>query len=264
MSIKNRNCFLQTIYLFLVICLIALVLFPSIAIPHGTIISPESRIYKCRFLGNPENHIDPACRAAIALAGTQPIYDWNSLRQANANSRHQEIIPDGQLCSGGNSTFRGMDLVRTDWRTTPIAPDANGQFEFIYYATAPHATKDMILYITNGNWQTGQPIKWSDMEEFCRFGNVPLVQDGNNRNVYRMTCTLPARTGQHVIYNIWQRSDSPEAFYSCSDVVFSGSNPGSSGGGSGGSSGGGAGTTNGQQTCVPIINTAGNIVFICF
>jgi chitin-binding protein len=32
---------------------------------------------------------------------------------------------------------------------------------------------------------------------------------------------LPAgKTGRHLIYVIWQRSDSPEAFYSCSDVTY--------------------------------------------
>ncbi|MGW4801835.1 lytic polysaccharide monooxygenase, partial [Nonomuraea sp. NPDC004297] len=42
---------------------------------------------------------------------------------------------------------------------------------------------------------------------------------------YTMTAKLPSRQGRHLIYAIWQRSDSPEAFYSCSDVVFGQSNP---------------------------------------
>ena len=38
-----------------------------------------------------------------------------------------------------------------------------------------------------------------------------------------MNCPLPqGKTGKHVIYNVWQRSDSPEAFYACIDVSFSG------------------------------------------
>lgn len=188
---------------------------------HGTIISPESRIYKCRFRGNVENHSDPACRAAIDLGGKQAIYDWTALRQANANSQHQTIIPDGELCSGGNSDYQGMDLNRTDWRTSEITPDADGTFEFVYYGTAPHATKDWIFYITKESWSPGTPLRWSNIEEFCTLGEVPLVQDSENRSVYRFRCNLPERTGKHVIYNIWQRSDSEEAFYSCSDVQFS-------------------------------------------
>ncbi len=28
------------------------------------------------------------------------------------------------------------------------------------------------------------------------------------------------KSGRHIIYSIWQRSDSPEAFYNCVDVNF--------------------------------------------
>ena len=45
---------------------------------------------------------------------------------------------------------------------------------------------------------------------------MPLV-DGR----YHMTAKLPTgKTGSHVIYAIWQRADSTEAFYSCRDVKF--------------------------------------------
>jgi chitin-binding protein len=50
------------------------------------------------------------------------------------------------------------------------------------------------------------------------------------KKVYKMHCRLPERAGKHIIFCIWQRSDSGEAFYSCSDVIFTG------GGGSGGGS----------------------------
>jgi chitin-binding protein len=32
------------------------------------------------------------------------------------------------------------------------------------------------------------------------------------------------KSGRHIIYMVWQRSDSQETFYSCSDVVFDGGN----------------------------------------
>jgi len=238
-----------------VIAIFLFSLSPFDVLSHGTILVPESRIHKCRFLGNPENHSDPACRAAIELGGTQPIYDWTAVLQPNANSMHENVVPDGELCGGGNSAFRGLNLARADWLTTNIAPNASGQFEFIYYATAPHATKGMIMYVTKDNWEPAQPIKWSDMEEFCRFGNVPLQQDSNNRDVYRMSCNLPEKTGRHVIYNVWQRSDSPEAFYSCSDVVFTNGgvvdpplpNPDQS-----------------SEICIPVGGSAGKTVVVCF
>ena len=189
---------------------------------HGTIVVPPSRVHECRFNGNPENHQDPACRAAIELGGTQPMYDWNGIRQGNANGQHQNLIPDGQQCSGGNPTFRGLDLQRPDWRTTKIAPDTNGQFEFVYNATAPHATADMIFYVTPQGFDPTQTIRWNELEEFCRHGQAPLENIQGGGQGYRLSCNLPQRTGRHVIFHVWQRSDSPEAFYACSDVEFVG------------------------------------------
>ncbi|WP_196778198.1 cellulose binding domain-containing protein, partial [Lentzea aerocolonigenes] len=42
---------------------------------------------------------------------------------------------------------------------------------------------------------------------------------------YSWQAKLPNKSGRHIIYSLWQRSDSPEAFYSCSDVVFGGGVP---------------------------------------
>ena len=189
---------------------------------HGTMIVPESRIHRCAFDGSIENHQDPACRAAIELGGKQAMYDWNGLRQAAADGRHQEIIPDGKLCSGGNPDFIGLALPRNDWRTTPIAPEPDGTFEFVFHGTAPHATRDWQFYATRDGWDPTRPLAWSDVDQFCVSGGVPLVGDAQGRQVYRIRCNLPARSGRHVIFAIWQRSDSPEAFYSCSDVAFTG------------------------------------------
>ena len=203
----------------------ALLAVPSLATraaAHGTMIVPESRIHRCAFDGTIENHQDPACRAAIDAGGRQAIYDWNGLRQALADGRHRELIPDGQLCSGGNPDFRGLALARDDWRTTPLVPSADGSFEFVFHATAPHATRDWQLYVTRDGWDPKQPLGWGDVDSFCTSGAVPLATDAQGRQVYRIPCTVPARSGRHVVFATWQRSDSPEAFYSCSDVEMSG------------------------------------------
>lgn len=192
------------------------------AAAHGTMIVPESRIHRCAFDGSIESHQDPACRAAVEAGGKQALYDWNGMRQASADGRHRELIPDGQLCNGGNPDFAGLALGRNDWRTTPLVPGAGGSFEFVFHATAPHATRDWQLYVTRDGWDTTQPLGWDDVEPFCTSGAVPLATDAQGRQVYRIPCTVPARSGRHVIFAIWQRSDSPEAFYSCSDVQISG------------------------------------------
>ncbi|ALN64943.1 chitin binding domain protein [Lysobacter antibioticus] len=181
---------------------------------HGTFVNPQSRIYKC-YLGNKENPADPACRAAWAVAGPQLFYDWNGINQANANSNHQAVVPNGKLCSGGNPTFRGLDVLRSDWQATTLRSGSSHTFTF--YATAPHATKEWTFYVTPQGWNPSTALQWSSMQQFCKSAKVPL-SSGNN---YHITCTLPNRTGRHVIYNTWQRSDSTEAFYTCMDVNFS-------------------------------------------
>lgn len=206
----------------LVVWLAALFLFVGQAYAHGTMVIPESRVYNC-YLNNPENPSDPACAAAKAVAGPQGFYDWNGINQLNANGNHQAVVPDGKLCSGNNAKFAGLDLARNDWQATPIANGTDGKFEFTFLATAPHATRDWIFYITRQGWSPTQPLKWADLYEFCRLGSVPLSGDK-----YKIKCSLPAVTGKHVIYTVWQRADSAEAFYTCTDVVLNGASGGGS------------------------------------
>ncbi|SDK30989.1 lytic polysaccharide monooxygenase [Stenotrophomonas pavanii] len=186
------------------------------AFAHGTLSKPFSRVYAC-YQGNPENPSHPACAAAKAIGGAQPFYDWAGINQAEADGNHQAVVPDGELCSGGNSKYRGLDLNRSDWQTSPIRADARGRYTFEFKAPAPHATRDWRFYVTREGWQPGSPLRWADLEAFCTLGNVPLSGD-----VYKLDCPLPKRSGQHVIYNTWQRSDSKEAFYTCADVRFEG------------------------------------------
>lgn len=204
---------------------------------HGTITTPASRIHKCRFEDNPENPQDPACAAAVAFAGNpQFLYDWNAIRQGDANGQHQQVVPDGQLCSGGGPEYGGLDLGRDDWRATAIEPDGDGNFEFVYHATAVHSTQDMLFYITPQGWDPTQRPSWEDLDwidepgnpndpvdPFCHLTEVTLETIPGVGDGYRMVCPLPQRSGRHVIYHVWQRDDSPEAFYACIDVLLAGS-----------------------------------------
>ena len=59
---------------------------------------------------------------------------------------------------------------------------------------------------------------------FDQVTNPPIDGSSQYGAEYTWNARLPNKTGRHLIYSIWQRSDSPEAFYNCSDVVF-GSQP---------------------------------------
>lgn len=185
------------------------------AYAHGTLVEPVSRVYKCYEQLRDGNKLSPACQAAVNKSGVQMLYDWNGINQL-PNGDHKAFVPDGKLCAGGKELYSGMDLAPNDWEVTTLMPDANGQVPFTYYASAPHATRYFQFFITKDSYDHKTPLKWSDLEPapFCEVTSVTAVDQR-----YKMNCRLPAnKKGRNIIYGIWQRSDSPEAFYSCSDV----------------------------------------------
>ena len=189
------------------------------AAAHGSMTDPVSRVSAC-FAEGPEHPVSAACQAAVAAGGTQALYDWNGINIANAAGKHRELIPDGKLCSAGNDKFKGLDLPRADWPSTPMKA---GSHTFKFRATAPHKGT-FELYLTNAGYDPSQPLKWSDLQEkpFAR-ATDPKLENGS----YVFDGTVPQATGRQLVYTIWQRSDSPEAFYACSDVVFGGEGSGS-------------------------------------
>ncbi|KAH6557423.1 hypothetical protein KP509_24G052800 [Ceratopteris richardii] len=188
--------------------------FLSRARGHGAMGDTIARVYAC-YLENPENPRSEACKAAVALSGAQAFYDWNEVNIADAAGRHRELIPDGQLCSAGREKYKGLDLPRADWTATALTSSA--EYLFLYRVTAPHVGF-FEFYVTRDSYDPTEPLKWSDLED-TPFLNVtnPAIDSAN----YRIPGVTPAgKSGRHLIYVIWQRSDSPEAFYSCCDVHF--------------------------------------------
>jgi chitin-binding protein len=180
--------------------------------------SPISRVYACR-LENPENPSSAACIEA-ANYSKQALYDWNGVRLADANDRHRERIPNGKLCSAGDVTFSALDAPRNDWPATAITPGATGDLNLKFRATAPHAIKYFRLYVTDQGYDPTEPLAWSTLEPepFCELGPDEIEESGG---YYHLNCPFPTGLqGRHLIYAIWQRSDSQEAFYSCSDVLI--------------------------------------------
>ncbi|MGW0815291.1 lytic polysaccharide monooxygenase auxiliary activity family 9 protein [Streptomyces viridiviolaceus] len=197
---------------------------------HGSMGDPVSRVSQC-YAEGPESPKSAACKAAVAAGGTQALYDWNGIRIGNAAGKHQELIPDGKLCSANDPQFKGMDLARADWPATGVS---SGSYTFKYRVTAPHKGTFKV-YITKPGYDPSKPLGWGDLDLSAPVATVtdPVASGG----FYTFSGTLPERSGKHLLYAVWQRSDSPEAFYSCSDVSFGG---GSGGSGTGEEAAGGA------------------------
>ncbi|WP_018570430.1 lytic polysaccharide monooxygenase auxiliary activity family 9 protein [Streptomyces sp. PsTaAH-124] len=199
---------------------------------HGTMGGPVSRVFQC-YAENPENPTSAACRAAVAAGGPQALYDWNGIRIGDVNGRHQERIPDGRLCSANDPEFKGLDLPRADWPATAVK---SGPYTFKYRVTAQHKGT-FTVYLTKPGYDPAEPLAWSALDLAHPVATVtdPVASGG----FYTFSGTLPQRTGKQLLYAVWQRSDSPEAFYSCSDVTFGGAVSGNGGGSAGGAAAGG-------------------------
>ena len=183
------------------------------AAAHGSMSNPVSRVAAC-FAEGPEHPQSQVCKDLVAQSGTQPLYDWNEVNIANANGQHQALIPDGKLCSANRDKYKALDMARTDWPATSVAA---GPYAFKFRVTAAHVGL-MTVYITKVGYDPTKPLKWSDLDPtpVARTQVTRTATDG----FYNFTGNLPQRTGRQLLYMTWQRSDSPEAFYSCSDVDF--------------------------------------------
>lgn len=200
---------------------------------HGAIQVPGSRTWFCYQDGrNPQTGaVEPknaACAAAVAQSGVSSLYNWFAVLRSDGAGRVNGFIPDGQLCSGGTGgpyNFTGFNLARNDWPTTHLTAGASIQLKYNNWAKHPGT---FYLYITKDGYNPSKPLAWSDLEPtpFDQVTNPPANGGpGTDDGHYYWTGRLPAnKTGKHLIYSVWSRSDSTETFYGCSDVVFDGGN----------------------------------------
>lgn len=181
------------------------------AAAHGAPTDPVSRAAACGPQGRYAT--TAACRAAVQAGAA--VREWDNVRVAAINGRDRERIPDGELCSGGLSAYRGLDLPRTDWPSTDLTPGAT--FTFRYRTTIEHRGT-FRLYVTRPGYDPRERLTWADLEArpFLTVTDPPVRAEA-----YQLAGRLPAgREGRHLIYTIWQNSNTPDTYYSCSDVVF--------------------------------------------
>ncbi|WP_136517498.1 lytic polysaccharide monooxygenase [Cellulomonas telluris] len=206
----------------------ALVALPTAAQAHGGLTYPATRTYQCyvdglaggQAAGQGGNMLptNPACKNALA-ASNYGFYNWYGNLLGTIAGRH-ETIPDGKLC-GPDSRFDAFNTPSPSWPTTRVQPGQRITFQ--YAATVPHPGW-WTQYITKDGWNQNEPIGWDDLEPvpFDRVLNPPTRAGGPTGPEYYWDATLPNKSGKHVIFSIWERTDSPESFYNCSDVDFGG------------------------------------------
>ncbi|MGV9214583.1 lytic polysaccharide monooxygenase auxiliary activity family 9 protein [Micromonospora sp. RB23] len=237
---RSRTAAVLTAALTFALGAVALASSPQPAAAHGAAMTPGARTYLCWQDGmsqtgeiRPNN---PACAAAVAQSGTNSLYNWFSVLRSDAGGRTTGFIPDGQLCSGGNTGYRGYDLPRTDWPLTHLTSGARLDFRYSNWA---HHPGTFYFYVTKDSWSPTRALAWSDLETqpFLTVTNPPQRGAvGTNDGHYYFSGNLPSgKSGRHIIYSRWVRSDSQENFFGCSDVTFDGGSGQVTGVGPGGS-----------------------------
>ncbi|MFC7328703.1 lytic polysaccharide monooxygenase [Marinactinospora rubrisoli] len=200
------------------------------ALAHGGLTYPATRTYAC-FMdatgntgGGALNPTNPACAQALEEGGIYAYYNWFGNLISDADGRHREVVADGELC-GPTESFAAFNAPHDEWPTTELQSGAG--ITFRYNAWAPHPGT-WYQYVTKDDWDPGRPLTWDDLEPlpFDEVTDPPINGEGPLGPEYTWEATLPEKTGRHIIYSIWERSDSPEAFYNCADVVFTGGQSG--------------------------------------
>ncbi|GGM28893.1 lytic polysaccharide monooxygenase [Dactylosporangium sucinum] len=204
----------------------ALLVAPTPAQAHGVAMAPGSRTYLCYVDGLRSNGqiipTNPACADAVAQGGQQPLYDWFGVLRSDANGRTTGFIPDGQICGAGTTKYAAYNAARTDWPTTHLTAGSTIQLRYSNWAAHPGTFH---VYITKNGWNPTTPLAWGDLESFWSSTDPPQSGPAGGLNYYYFNTTLPAgKSGRHILYVQWVRSDSQENFFSCSDVVFDGGN----------------------------------------
>jgi chitin-binding protein len=204
----------------------AVVVTPSPAAAHGATLVPGSRTYLCWVDGLRSTGqiipFNPACAAAVAQGGQQPLYDWFGVLRSDGGGRTVGFIPDGQLCGGGTTKWAAYNMARTDWPLTHLTSGRTIQFRHSNWAAHPGTFH---LYVTRNGWSPTTPLAWADLVPFWSSTDPPQSGGPGALNYYFWDAQLPTgKTGRHIIFAHWVRSDSTENFYSCSDVIFDGGN----------------------------------------
>lgn len=185
---------------------------------HGSIVDPAARAYGC-FERWGDDHLnpdmeqeDPLCWEAWQ-ADPNAMWNWNGLYREGVAGDHQGAIPDGTLCSGGQTWSGRYDAMDTvgEWRTTPVGED----FTLHLHDGAQHGADYFQVYVTEEGFDpTTQELGWGDLELVEETGSYPPVMD------IEIDVSVSGRTGEHIVYTIWQASHMDQSYYFCSDVDF--------------------------------------------
>jgi len=225
------------------LCLLAL--FTADVSAHGLVQDPPARNWFCGAVTKPDQVQNgvaqyPVCGGAFFAPGIEPTAGYSFMSVLTHTTGRAGVGPRSNVCGFNSETWNGIATVwdqAIDWPTVPMTA---GPRNFVWNISwGPHFsdTADFRYWITKSDfvWQTGRALSFSDFEDlpFCDLAyndatpnaNPNLIPDKANA-LFTTRCTVPARSGRHVIYAEWGRTPPTlERFHGCIDAAFTGSPP---------------------------------------
>lgn len=217
-----------------------LVAFSAVTFGHGFVESPGARNYFCGKVTKPDqvsngNAQYPQCGDAFA-GDFNGGYSYMSV--LNHHEGRKVLGPVSKnVCGFDSETWQGG---KTPWDKSINWPVNNinaGPLTFTWdISYGPHFddSSDFRYWITKPGfvYQEGKELTWSDFEDqpFCDLaynddnpGAYPNVRADKGAAKVHTQCTVPSRSGRHVIYAEWGREPPTyERFHGCIDVQIGG------------------------------------------
>jgi chitin-binding protein len=225
--------------------LVLLAMVSTAALPHGLVQDPPSRNWFCGAITKPDQVANgtaqyPVCGNAFNDPDVSVNDGYSFMSVLTHTTGRLGVGPRTNVCGFNSETWNGRATVwdqPIDWPTVPMAA---GTRTFLWNISwGPHFsdTSDFRYWITKPDfvWQTGRALSFSDFEDqpFCNLAYDDANPNGNPNVVpnpgaatFLTRCTVPARSGRHVIYAEWGRNQwTYERFHGCIDAQFSGNPP---------------------------------------
>ena len=220
-------------------------MFSTAAFSHGLVQDPPSRNWFCGAVTKPDHVANgtaqyPVCGQAFNDPDVTTNDGYSFMSVLTHTTGRAGVGPRTNVCGFNSETWNGRATVwdqPIDWPTVPMTA---GQKTFTWNISwGPHFsdTSDFRYWITKPDfvWQTGRALSFSDFEDqpFCNLAYDDANPNGNPNVIpnvasqsFQTRCTVPSRSGRHVIYAEWGRNQwTYERFHGCIDAQFSGNPP---------------------------------------
>jgi len=216
------------------------VVFSANVFAHGLMESPASRNWICGATTKPDQVTNgtaqtPICGEAFAVNSIAG-YSFMSVLTHDLGRSVVSPLP-ANVCSFGSETWAGAVTpwdAPIDWPTVPMSSGLQTITWNISWGPHFDDTAEFRYWITKPDFQFSKTkaLSWSDFEDtpFCVLNYEDSTPTANPNVIsdkaaqkFQTKCTVPARSGHHVIYGEWGRKPPTyERFHGCIDGAFGG------------------------------------------